>query len=142
VAGSETRTLSRLHGAFLWRRYDYACADSLTPGSCILRGTPQELAPRCNADPLCRAMIYLANGRDYLGPNLTDLKGGEGVMLDAASSTLNQNAAAYLKLASPPPSSQEGGGLSGAAIAGGCPLAAASPSRANAVHTKPCTLDQ
>lgn len=48
-------------------RYDYICEGSAAASSCMLWGRAHELAARCDADPLCRIMIDLPFGWDYLG---------------------------------------------------------------------------
>lgn len=47
------------------RRFDYPCNGSIAPDICMLRGSAQELAPRCDSDPACRAMVFLPSGWDY-----------------------------------------------------------------------------
>ena len=51
-------------------RYDYPCSGSHYTTTCVLDGTAEELAPRCDADPACSLMAYLPEGRDYLGEPL------------------------------------------------------------------------
>jgi hypothetical protein len=48
------------------------CQDSLQSEQCALRGTPQQLAHRCNANAGCTALQYLPGGRDDLGKSLGD----------------------------------------------------------------------
>lgn len=51
-------------GLGFFNRHNYACdhPGRLTAHSCMLRGTPKELAPLCDADPRCRVMVHLSHG--------------------------------------------------------------------------------
>lgn len=102
-----------------YNRLNYPCEGSSIPGICLLVGTPQELAPRCNADPACSMMLWFPFGLDYFGTNQTMFKGGVGNAINFNAANFNQNSMTYVKqtLGQTGPAGQ-GGGLNSGPLAG------------------------
>ncbi|KAL4442935.1 hypothetical protein ABPG77_008426 [Micractinium sp. CCAP 211/92] len=105
-------------GLGYWYRDDLTCSGSVSqPGSCGLRGSPQDHAVQCATWPACQVIMYFPQGRDYPGPGqpVVLLKGSSEFELDIADANINLNAVLYKKRAV---SVDSQGSLSGAAIAG------------------------
>ncbi|PSC71778.1 serine threonine-kinase [Micractinium conductrix] len=76
----------------------YQCEESLLLHSCLLKGLAEELAAICDADPLCKAFVYLPGGVDSLSEPVGIFKGGAGVeSIDISSLLPNPSTATYIK---------------------------------------------
>ncbi|KAL4420462.1 hypothetical protein ABPG75_010118 [Micractinium tetrahymenae] len=76
----------------------YKCEGSLLLYSCILQGSVQDLAAICDADPLCKAFVYLPNGVDSLSEPIGVFKGGASVeTIDISQLAANPATALYIK---------------------------------------------
>jgi hypothetical protein len=116
-----------LYAQGFYNMYNYACTDSAVPGdTCLIQGSPEEVAERCDTDKECWGFVYYPNGRSDIGPNIGVLKGGERIDITTAITNLNQHASAYIK--GDFANANDSGRLSPGAVAGiaiGCAIAGA-----------------
>ncbi|PRW21145.1 serine threonine- kinase receptor R831 [Chlorella sorokiniana] len=97
----------------------YKCEGSLLLHSCMLQAPVEELAAMCNADPMCKAFVYLPNGLDSLSEPIGIFKGGPSIRsLPVSALQHNPSTALYIKdgvetTAGGPDLAQQGAGSSG-----------------------------
>lgn len=100
----------------------YKCEGSLLLHSCMLQAPVQDLAAMCNADPMCKAFVYLPDGLDSLSEPIGIFKGGPNIRsLPVSALQHNPSTALYIKdgvetTASGPdllPPAQDGSGSGG-----------------------------
>lgn len=78
-------------------QYDYACAYSPGSSQCVLFGTVSELASFCDADPRCRAFVFIPANLMSGNKDVGILKGGVDITtIPSSELTLNTSTYTYL----------------------------------------------
>ncbi|GAB4820305.1 hypothetical protein N2152v2_007351 [Parachlorella kessleri] len=109
-------------GVDLNNNFDYRCPTlSLRSDVCEVVGSAQDLARMCDADPQCKAFVYLPGGLDFKSAPVGVLKGGLGVdTIPLSALAVNPSTALFMKdtvAYGTPPGSAAGSGGGGKSVA-------------------------